>query len=130
MEVTKEQRILMRAACWISEDANEGCEQAKEIVEGLEELVKLFAKPDVSQQRELLLAVARETADATDNGELTTLEEIVDYVIANNCAYASSVSENEQPRKSCPKCNSTNVIQFSKSDDKCKDCNHVYNIWS
>lgn len=47
MEITKEQRILMRAACWISEDANDGCKEAKEIVEGLEELVKLFAIHDV-----------------------------------------------------------------------------------
>lgn len=47
MKYTEEEKILIRAITWMSEDANEGCEEAKEIIAGLEKLVKLFAIPVV-----------------------------------------------------------------------------------
>ena len=50
-----------------------------------ETVAKNSSIPDVSQQRELLLAMGREVLENTHTGFQMRLEDIADGIIANNC---------------------------------------------
>ena len=54
MEYTKEEKTLMRAITWIGEDANDGCEEAQEIVKGLKGLFENLNIETI--KRELLIS--------------------------------------------------------------------------